>query len=218
MIKQCKCEPCNNACAIWKYKQSGQLYEIDVIVYSYLLVRSLIAVGKKEFFSLVLLDLTPLYIRPEGSSVISPSWGGRGSWGCRRLRSIAVVLPYYTVIQLVKMLSTMHHRGCWGSQATCQTSSASWVLLNSCVVLSDQVRSSLMWMPRYLKLLTSLLQAPGWIVPDEVSSSSSCLLSPSSCPCWGWGCCPHTIIPNFHCIRLRCIASPPCQRSKYVSL
>ena len=44
-------------------------------------------------------------------------------------------------------------------------------LFTSCVVLSDQVRSSLMWTPRYLKLLT-LLQAPGCTVADEVSSSS----------------------------------------------
>ena len=33
--------------AIWKCKQLGQLHELDVIIYSYLLFRSLITVGKK---------------------------------------------------------------------------------------------------------------------------------------------------------------------------
>ena len=55
-IKQCKCGLCNYACAIWQ--QSGELYEVDVIVNSYTLYRSLMAVGKKEFFSLVVLDFT----------------------------------------------------------------------------------------------------------------------------------------------------------------
>ena len=46
-----------------------------VIVNTYLLWRSLKAVGKKEFFSLVLLDLTLLYLWPEGRSVNRSCWG-----------------------------------------------------------------------------------------------------------------------------------------------
>ena len=42
-----------------------------MIVNAYLLFRSLMAAGKKEFFSLVVLDVTPLYLWPEGRSVRS---------------------------------------------------------------------------------------------------------------------------------------------------
>ena len=50
-----------------------------MIVNSYLLVGSLMAVEKKESFSLVVLDLTPLYLQPEGRSGNSPCWGWVGS-------------------------------------------------------------------------------------------------------------------------------------------
>ena len=35
-------------------------------------------VGKEEFFSLVVLDLSLLYPRPEGRSMSSPCWGMGG--------------------------------------------------------------------------------------------------------------------------------------------
>ena len=56
-------------------KQSGQLNEVDVIANSYPLFRSLMAVEKKELFSLLVLDLTLLYLWPEGRSVSSPCSG-----------------------------------------------------------------------------------------------------------------------------------------------
>ena len=40
---------------------------------------SLMAAGKREFFSLVVLDLKPLDFWPKGSSVNSPCWGWVGS-------------------------------------------------------------------------------------------------------------------------------------------
>ena len=55
-------------------------------VNSYLLFRGLIAVRKKEFFSLVDLVLRLLYLQPEGRSVNSLCWGWvvdalqRGQW------------------------------------------------------------------------------------------------------------------------------------------
>ena len=60
-------------------KQSRQINGVDMTANSYLLFRSLMAVGKKEFFSLVGLDLTPLYLQNEGRSVNSPCWGWVGA-------------------------------------------------------------------------------------------------------------------------------------------
>lgn len=50
--------------------------------------------------------------------------------------------------------------------------SCCWALLTGCVVFSVQVRSSLIWTPRYLKLLTLSLPTPACTVADEVSSPS----------------------------------------------
>ena len=44
-----------------------------------------------------------------------------------------------------------------------------WALLTSCVVLSDQVRSSLMWTPRYLKLCTLSTSSP-WMYCGSMRS------------------------------------------------
>lgn len=109
-----------------------------MVANSYRLFRSLMAAGKKEFFSLEVLHFTLLYLRPEGRSVNSPWWGWEGSlrmeatllvtlrWYMlsREANGVLVILcslrhslqaftvhdsrlmlPYHTVMQLVRTLS-----------------------------------------------------------------------------------------------------------------
>ncbi len=57
------------------------------------------------------------------------------------------------------------------------------------------------WRP----LLQSLLLKVTFPNTDgEFSSLSSCpILSPLSCPCWGWGCCPHTMSQDWPLLSCR---------------
>ena len=57
----------NNNKTVQKFKQLWQLWGR---LNSYLLFRRLIAVRKKELFSLVVLDLTFLYLQPGGLSLL----------------------------------------------------------------------------------------------------------------------------------------------------
>ena len=145
------------------------------------------AVGKKEFLSLVVLHFTLLYLRPEGKSVNSPCWAvlmilflslplsagvcGPWQWHCR-------------TTQWCNWSRCSQQRSCsnsrW-SQLTCETSWAS--LKNTAAVepSSPSLWCSLSrWGPRWCappgiwRYLPSSPQALGWIVADEVSSSSSC--------------------------------------------
>ena len=55
-----------------------------------------------------------------------------------------------------------------------------------------------MWMPRYLKLpalstSSSQMYNGRWVL----LLFSFPLSSPSSCPCWGWGCWSHTVTPDW---------------------
>ena len=77
-------------CALYTFHQSTNNVIIIIIIIiiqlkswgrinSYLLLRSLMAVGQKEFYSLEVLDLKLLYLRPEGINQESPYWGWVGS-------------------------------------------------------------------------------------------------------------------------------------------
>ena len=150
------CE-CNCACAKWSM-YTWNSYEVEyVIVNTYLLLRSLKTVGKKEFFSLVLLDLTLLYLWPEGRSVNRSCWGWVEAlrmeaallWTLRcRCSAEKAVESWWSSLQPLTLSAGVcgpqqkccrttrwysrsrcsqqcSCRSCWGSQAMCQTSSAS---------------------------------------------------------------------------------------------
>lgn len=112
------------------------------------------AAGKKEFSNLEVLHFTLLYLRPEGRRVNSRCWGGVFGWRqpsstfCRCLWSVVVVLPYHTLMQLVKILSMTPQKTLlriFGDASNVlsplREHSCCRALLTSCVAFGAQVRS-----------------------------------------------------------------------------